>query len=226
MLISLDKIFYLVLCKCEIVDCSQENHNCSGCHILCSCPRSDKVPDMEAAWLKDQRAKIGTLGGSYVMQGVDTVDANTFKKYQEKEAKKARAEERRQELEQRQAAELEDTLTETPEFIELNEPLEEHMDDAFEGPSEQSSNQNRLNLDYFIAEVVRYGVSDRAAAALFNAAVKSVELLCDGSDKLAVDKFKISRGRESLGQRQRKEKDREIQSIGGLQCIGSDGKRV
>ena len=64
---SLDKLFDLVKCQCEIADCVEENHNCSGAHFICSCPKLDKVPDMEAAWLKDERTKIRTKGGKFVM---------------------------------------------------------------------------------------------------------------------------------------------------------------
>ena len=51
---SLDKIFDLVTCRCSIIDCLLENHGCSGAHIVCGCPGKAKVPDMEAAWLRDE----------------------------------------------------------------------------------------------------------------------------------------------------------------------------
>ena len=45
---------------------------------------------------------------------------------------------------------------------------------------------------------MRYGYSDRGVAALYNAALKTVGLIKDGGDKLAVDKSKIRRARESF----------------------------
>ena len=77
---SLDKLFDLVKCQCDIADCVEENHNCSGAHFICSCPRLDKVPDMEAAWVKDQRTNIGTKGGKFVMSSsIDKKEAKKFK---------------------------------------------------------------------------------------------------------------------------------------------------
>ena len=48
---SLDRLFDLVTCQCEIIDCKVEDHNCSGAYVICSC--EEKLPDMEAAWLRD-----------------------------------------------------------------------------------------------------------------------------------------------------------------------------
>ena len=53
-------------------------------------------------------------------------------------------------------------------------------------------------MDYFIAEVVRYGCSDRGAAADFNFALKTVGLNTDGDDKFASDHNKIRRVRDSF----------------------------
>ena len=80
-------------------------------------------------------------------------------------------------------------------------------------------------MDYFIAEVVRYGWSDRGAAAAHNAALKTVGIITDGGDKLAVDKSKIRRARDSFGAKQRQKLRTEVEETGGLRCIGADGKR-
>ena len=83
---SLDRLFDLVTCQCEIIDCEVEDHNCSGAHVICSC--EEKLPDMEAAWLKDQRNKIGTTGGKYMMGGIDKEEALRFEENAQEEAKK------------------------------------------------------------------------------------------------------------------------------------------
>ena len=51
------------------------------------------------------------------------------------------------------------------------------------------------NLSLFTAEVCRYRVSDRAAAALYNAALTTVGLITDDDKNLVVDKSKIRRSR-------------------------------
>ena len=80
---NLDKLFDLVSCQCKIVECEENDHDCSGAHIMCDC--DTKVPDLEAAWLRDQRNKIGTKGGNYVMAGVDKKEAMLQKEILEKE---------------------------------------------------------------------------------------------------------------------------------------------
>ena len=71
LLSRLDKIFDLVLCQCQIVDCG-EDHDCSGAHVLCKCPKEiPRIPDMEAAWLRDQRQRDSSYQGKYMMKGID-----------------------------------------------------------------------------------------------------------------------------------------------------------
>ena len=76
---SFDKVFDLVICQCELVDCAEEDHNCGGVHVICHCENKDKIPKLELAWIKDQRDKIGTKGGKFIMHGVDKKEAKTYK---------------------------------------------------------------------------------------------------------------------------------------------------
>ena len=98
-------------------------------------------------------------------------------------------------------------------------------DDDFVTDSKVQSQQNRKDMSYFIVEVIRYGYSDRGAAALWNAALKSVGLIVDGINKQATDKSKIRRARETFGAKQKLEKKAKVYATGGLKCIGSDLKR-
>ena len=59
----------------------------------------------------------------------------------------------------------------------------------------------------------------------YNAALKTVGIITDGGDKLAVDKSKIRRARDSFGAKQRQKLRTEVEGTGGLRCIGADGKR-
>ena len=46
----------MVTCQCDILDCSVEDHDRSEAHVECLCDEKlPKIPDMEAAWLKDKR---------------------------------------------------------------------------------------------------------------------------------------------------------------------------
>ena len=48
--------------------------------------------------------------------------------------------------------------------------FEMEQDQDFHVVTKTMSNQHRTELSFYIAEVSRYGISDRAAAALYNAA--------------------------------------------------------
>ena len=231
---NLDKLFDLVTCQCKIVECEEKDHDCSGAHIICDC--DTKVPDLEAAWLRDQRNKIGTKGGNYVMAGVDKKEAKfqkeileKEKKVAEKEAKKAAVRAKKQKAEEEKETEL-DAAREAFEMIcddFVDAALDNNNNDGDFEPTVRSKdhNQNRVDMDYFIAEVVRYGWSDRAAAAAYNAALKTVGIINDGDDKLATDKSKIRRARDSFGAKQNKKQKENVRETGGLRCIGADGKR-
>jgi hypothetical protein len=64
-----DKLFDIAACSCKlpIVPCSSVSVKCTeeDCdveHIVCECPPGRKVPIEERAYMRDQRAKIGTRG--------------------------------------------------------------------------------------------------------------------------------------------------------------------
>ena len=162
---ALDKLFDLMICQCDIEDCGEEDHNCGGVHVMCNCELKNKVPQVELAWLKDQRDKIGTKGGKFFMSGVDKVEAKIYSDKVKREAKKALNEEiRRNKVEQEQltnAEQLESEEFEIDNIATVNE--DNNNDSEFKAvlrPSrgqQSEHNQNRINLDFFIAEVVRYG---------------------------------------------------------------------
>ena len=230
---ALDKLFDLVICQCDIEDCAEEDHNCGGVHVICNCELKNKVPQLELAWLKDQRSKIGTKGGKFIMSGVDKVEAKIYRDKVKREAKKALNEEiKRKKVEQEQLMNAEQLATEEFEIENIATVKEDNNNDsefkAVLRPSrgqQSEHNQNRINLDFFIAEVVRYGWSDRAAAAAFNAALKSIGKITDGDDKLAVDKNKIRRSRNTFAAKQKQKHKSKVETTGGLKCIGADGKR-
>jgi hypothetical protein len=115
------------------------------------------------------------------------------------------------------------------EMDDTNEEVPTCCDDDRDGDfvrhTRAKPKQNRTSLDYFIVEVISYGYSDRGAAALYNAALKSVGAIEDGKGKLAVDKSKIRRARESFGAKQELQLQAKVGATGGLRCIGADGKR-
>ena len=185
----------MVLSQCPIVDCDKENHECSGAHVLCKCPKdSQRIPDLEAAWLKDQRLRDKENPGRYTMQGIDWKVAATQQKQNERKAAKLRAEEAREARKVKEATE-----DHVEESVDMEVVDKDFNDNDFVCRDRGEPSQNRTDLDYFIAEVIMFGYSDRGAEALYNAALKTVGKISDGRDALAVDKSKIRRARESFG---------------------------
>ena len=85
--------------------------------------------------------------------------------------------------------------------------------------------QHKTDITLFAAEVVRNSVGARAGAALYNAALKSHWLISDTDTKLVCDKNKLRRAMDLYAAQQKYLKDENILSSGGIECIGSDGKR-
>ena len=77
----------------------------------------------------------------------------------------------------------------------------------------------------FIAEVERYFISDRAASALYNAALRTVGLIPAEDTQKVVDTDKIVRGRSSYRAAEKYKKMGKIKDLGGIGCVGVDGKR-
>ena len=73
---KLNRLFDPIVCQCEIVKCEgrekcRDPGQCTGCHALCSCNKEDKIPDKEVKYVKDQRDKVGLLGGNMFSTGQD-----------------------------------------------------------------------------------------------------------------------------------------------------------
>ena len=113
--------------------------------------------------------------------------------------------------------------SENDEHVDVD--TEKDEDFVFVDSRRAPSVQNRNNIENYISEVERYGISDRAAASLFNAAQRDLKIITDGKDKDAVDKFKIRRSRTSYRLKQKAKMKKKVEDSGGLGCLGVDGKR-
>ena len=225
---KVDKLFDILVCQCKFISCNEfkcSEAQCLGTHLLCSCPREFKIPEIEWNFIKDQREKIGQHG-QMQMSGTDKKEA----KRQEKLRK--RKERRRKNLENRAISENENYVE---DYVENNVDMEDislvdkdDQDkdfDAMEKVGDGNHSQNRNKIDNFISELERYGISDRAGAALLNAHNRDLGIINDGKDKDAVDKFKIRRARAAYRLKMKARMKAKVDATGGLTCLGVDGKR-
>ena len=231
---KLDKLFDLLVCQCPIEDCpgdSCRKKTCPGVHVDCSCERKDRIPAIELEFVRDQREKVGHKGKMYMgkpdkeeakRQAANNLKKASLESYYEHE--KEDLKENKQRKRRGHAAE------DQGDGGDLH--VEVEVDDAADGDYPNSGqkdsrdhNQNRINIMTFIAEVERYFISDRAASALYNAALRTVGLITAEDTQKVVDKAKIVRGRASYRAAEKYKKMGKIKDLGGIGCVGVDGKR-
>lgn len=218
---KLDKILDILVCQCPIAKCSKSDCNTAHCyggaHITCSCLRQDKIPILELMFILDQRKKVGLNGGEMQMGRADKKEARRQEDQEQRKAKK---------LLEQQTPQANPGQTSSENVIEEeNINMEVDTDQDFQVKTKSTTQQNRTEMTFYIAEVSRYGISDRAAAALYNAALKTVDIINDDYTKLVVDKSKIRRARDIYAAKQKDIRKRKLEEGGGLECLGSDGKR-
>lgn len=96
----LHHLFDIVACNCEIINCGgdqacRSKDDCTGFHVLCSCPPDRRIPEKEVQFIKDQRTKEGLLGGEMLMMGKDIKETKLQKDKAEKKEKLANKAEKR-----------------------------------------------------------------------------------------------------------------------------------
>ena len=227
---KLDKLFDILVCQCPIRLCPGDcrKKKCPGFHADCLCEREFKIPVIELEFVRDQRDKVGHRGNMQ-MGRPDRAEA---KRQAENIQKKAS-------LENYYANETQDLKQKNSKKADAGSDPEVGLDvhdvgdEGAAGDPEYSNlskknmdhNQNRIAITPFIAEVERYFISDRAASALYNAALKTVGLITAEDTKKVVDKAKVVRSRASYRASEKAKKMEKIKDLGGIGCVGVDGKR-
>ena len=224
---SIDKLFDILVCRCPFVDCNPEECDSIPCdipHMNCDCLRVNRIPVIELPFIKDQRNKSGLNGGKMVMKGVDLKTAqqqeNTMKKKEgvvKQQVNQLVEEDHNRNRRGRHQAEPVAEAAEFPGQVTVED--DDHEDEDFYVEREKKDTTT-TDIKIFVAECVRYQVSDRAAVALYNAALKTLGPI---ENNQIVDKSKYRREKAKFGARQKSKK--KAQTVDGFGCIGGDGKR-
>ena len=220
----LQRLFDICACKCKV-------------RSQCSCLKERKVPTMEWDFLRDQRGKRLQSIGS-----IDTKTSRTRARMQMRAARPAASPEPGPSgaAGVDPEAGLFDTLDvtsddssteECPSADWVDEELSEDEEAAGEDLPCASSDddgaatptQNKLHIVNFARECDRYGVSDRAAAALATGLLVDLDLVTDDSNENVVTRDKVRRARDKwrAGMQEKLQHDTQ----GKLQCIGFDGRQ-
>jgi hypothetical protein len=194
---SFSQLLDICSCTCQLTV------NTDLSDATCICPKTNKVPQRELKFLHDQRTSRKMYIG-----GVDKV---TTKKLKNLQARK-NAEELRNKAEEIGKVTVEEhfeggeqEMQEMSAEIsteEEDEEEEEYADDDNESDSDTCSNaktsQLRVSLSNLVREADRFGVSDRAAAALATAVLQDFGLVSESDQSKVIDKSKIRRERHKL----------------------------
>ena len=220
---SLAKLFDILVCRCPILDCDPAECDPFPCdipNISCDCERNLKIPVIELAFIKDQRNKQGLNGGKMKMKGVDLETAQQQENTRKK--KKGVANQTANSLitdgedrnSNRRGRHQEDPGEghDQPDVRVI-----ENTDDDYIVSPEENNNITTTDIKIFVAECVRYQVSDRAAVALYNAALKTLGPV---ENNKIVDKSKYRREKAKFGARQQLRKKAQVAN--GFGCLGAD----
>ena len=188
----------------------------------CDCQASDKVAVREFSFLLDQRTDR-----KMVVSGVDDEVSKAWESSRQRK-EKSKKYEGKEDI--RQETVKKDMLISRKQFLEdqknKDDDENEDVDETYLPPSNLKvleTNQNRLNLPKFSAELDRYRASDAAGAAFATSLLEDLGMITAENKKHVFDKFKIRRERKKNRKNKRQESESKIK--GKIKCIGSDGKR-
>ena len=223
---SLQKLFDILRCKCEIFECKENcgQKSCTGLHARCGCQAEYKIPVLELAYIQAERSKDGHLAAMQ-MGLVDRKEAKRADKFVKRKSKKFKS---TVEVDQDSGAAAQGEFMDCADF-EMNElPAESgrrRSDTDFEPWQRERpvAGNNWINLQPFIAELERYGVSDAAGAAIYNSVLTVHGLITENNRAEIITKTKIKGQRKIL--RSKRKEEVFLNNFGGLECVGTDGKR-
>ena len=145
------------------------------------------------------------------MEGKDIKEAKLQKEKAEKEEKQAKKAEKRiadaMLVEENIKKKKERKSIIDVEMVEMEETV--HDEEYIHVERKKETKMTTIKMDLFVAELTRYGISDRAGAAVWNGVVKTLEdneiLMKEDetsiTENLTVDRYKIRREKDSFGNR-------------------------
>ena len=234
---KLDLLFDIILCHCQFLICGGGERctitDSTGFHVHCACPLANRIAEKDVSFVKDQREKIGLLGGKMWVMGREKKIEKMLQKKAEKEEKSEKRAEKRAE----EAAKVEQLIKQRKEesSITLESPDVDYAtledEEEYIGETEKVTRQTRINIETFVAEIIRAKNSPGSAAAIWNAVIKCLEDrgVIKNEDEtsittnLTVDRAKVRRAMNDLANKE-KEKNKETTKY-GIECIGVDGKK-
>ena len=225
----LQALFDICACKCPTKN-------------RCQCPREHKVPGLEWDFLRDQRRKRRKVIGG--------IDRKTTKAWARKRREDERLQCDKQAVpgcgipsrrgepprssepgppghpEAGPSSQSEPEAEPDHKFSESDEGWREEEDSATEISNQGSppgDAWNYITIGRFARECDRYGISDRAAAALGSALLADLGIVTDDDKANVITRDKVRRARDKI--REETKNELQAETKGKIQCIGFDGRQ-
>lgn len=183
-------LFDIAACKCPIAlecTCHKTPDQCQCiCSITCTCEKLKKIPLLELKFIYSLRTHgIGKIGG---------VDLNETKKRAKSLQRKSRSScpKPKVDVQVSETEQRDESLTSSDDCSDSDQEF------IPESPKKKSGWQMRINLKSTALTCDRYGVSDRATAAIASSVLQDVGVVTNSDNSQVVDKCKIRREKHNV----------------------------
>ena len=222
---GLGEVFDIIVCQCKIVNCFDSG--CTGCkfdaHILCTCLKDVKIPKTELSYVLDQRSRSGGAKGNFQIKGKDKKVMEEMDQTSQRKDQEVASAVKSKKREQEWAKKVESVQTENEAQTDFDDDLVSDDDFiVFEKPPE---NRNKMKLRNLAKECDRWGVSNRAGAAIANAALIDAGIITPQDQTCVIDKSKLRRALVSYRKERQAEDHKILEEKQGI-AYYFDGKKT
>jgi hypothetical protein len=204
---TLGEVFDIIVCQCKISNCFDSV--CTGCkldaHTVCTCPKEVKIPKTELSYVLDQRSRTGGEKGNFQIKGKDKKLMEEMDQTSQRKAQDTASTVKSKSREQEWAKQIEP--------VQVENEADEDVDDDNEGDDDfivfenAPTTRNKMSLRNLAKECDRWGVSNRAGAAIANAALIDAGVITLEDQSSVIDKSKLRRALASY------RKERQVEDI-------------
>ena len=198
---TLGEVFDIIVCQCKISNCFDSG--CTGCkldaHTVCTCPKEVKIPKTELSYVLDQRRRTGGEKGNFQIKGKDKKLMEEMDQTSQRKAQDTASTVKSKSREQEWAKKMEP--------VQVENEADEDVDDDNESDDDFITTRNNMSLRNLAKECDRWGVSNRAGAAIANAALIDAGVITPQDQTSVIDKSKLRRALASY------RKERQVEDI-------------
>ena len=224
---SLGEVFDIIVCNCKIVPCF--DFECPGCefeaHCFCACDKEFKIPKKELSYVLDQRSRSEGNKGNFQIKGKDVIEMAAMDKTRKKKREQDKTSEAiSKEAEKERTETVPEAAVDDPDIQNID--YDNTKDDAdFEVPDKLKLKQNRMVLRNLAKECDRWGVSNRAGAAIANAVLIDAGVITSEDQTNVIDKNKLRRSIEDYRTERQVEDTQQLEEKQG-HAYYFDGKKT